>query len=379
LNKKILFYDDSPVFGGHELMSIDYVSAAAESGLDVYVMYNTGCTRFRQKLDEINESTVIHIIPTNNVSQSPQGFRTLLSPLRMIRLAREFSARKIDLVVILQGNIEWCTLGMAAAKLAGIKIVSYIPMAHSMTRLNARLGRVRDMVNSLYYRLPDKYITISEKQKDLIIEKGCDPELIDVVLNYLFRDRSPSCTKEEARRRLGLPQSFTLIGLVGRTDSHGKRQDFFIRAVAKAHDKLAGYHFLIVGDGPDLPLLKEIVRQNGLGNMVSLSPWSNDVWTIYTALDALVIPSAYEGVPLVMLEAVNFGLPVIATNVDGMAEFLPEEWLFEKCDEERMISLLLACRSDVNTRLAVRTKGAFERLFDRESSRRKFVELLNAV
>jgi glycosyltransferase involved in cell wall biosynthesis len=371
---RILFYDDTTVFGGHELMAADYILASAESGHDVHVMFNGNCSRFRQRLDEINDTVTIGIIPTKNSSQTPQGLRTLISPLRAMCLARKFSELKIDLVVILQGNIEWCTLGMIAAKLAGIKVVSYIPMAHSMKKLGARWGRIRDFVNTLYYRLPDKFVTISEMQKKLIVDNGRDPEEVDVVYNYLLWNNSPPCSREVARGRLRIPQDTIVIGLIGRTNFHQKRQDFLVKAIAKNRHQFVGYHFLIAGDGPDQSQLEDIVRQNELGDIVTLCPWSNDASLIYPALNALVIPSAYEGVPLVMLEAASMGLPVFATNVDGMTEFLPEQWLFGIEDVNLLISLLLDCTSGNNQSLANHIKDNFLRRFDKKASRNKFIE-----
>jgi glycosyltransferase involved in cell wall biosynthesis len=51
----------------------------------------------------------------------------------------------------------------------------------------------------------------------------------------------------------------------------------------------------------------------------------------------LVIPSWYEGLPLVMLEAMYYGLPIIASDVDGMAEILPNQWLFKCGDSNALI------------------------------------------
>ena len=50
---------------------------------------------------------------------------------------------------------------------------------------------------------------------------------------------------------------------------------------------------------------------------------------IYSAIDCLLIPSRYEGVPLVMLEALASGVPVVGSCCDGMKDLLPGDWLFE--------------------------------------------------
>ena len=62
------------------------------------------------------------------------------------------------------------------------------------------------------------------------------------------------------------------------------------------------------------------------------APWADDLSAVYAAIDVLLIPSRFEGVPLVMLEAMHLRCPVIASAVDGMADTLPEHWLFPSGD-----------------------------------------------
>ena len=85
--------------------------------------------------------------------------------------------------------------------------------------------------------------------------------------------------------------------------------------------------------GPDRPALETQIQQLDLQDRVTLLPWQDDPVPIYSALDLLLIPSRFEGVPLVMLEALCFGLPVIGSDRDGMRDLLPEAWRFEPENE----------------------------------------------
>jgi glycosyltransferase involved in cell wall biosynthesis len=88
-------------------------------------------------------------------------------------------------------------------------------------------------------------------------------------------------------------------------------------------------HLVITGDGPDRGHLETLIDQLGLQQQITLLPWQEDSTLVYSALDLLIIPSRFEGVPLVMLEALACGTPVIGSARDGMKDLLPAAWTFE--------------------------------------------------
>jgi glycosyltransferase involved in cell wall biosynthesis len=62
---------------------------------------------------------------------------------------------------------------------------------------------------------------------------------------------------------------------------------------------------------------------------ITLLPWQADTEAFYDSIDFLLIPSRFEGVPLVMLEALARGIPTLGSRRDGMRDLLPEAWLFD--------------------------------------------------
>jgi glycosyltransferase involved in cell wall biosynthesis len=77
------------------------------------------------------------------------------------------------------------------------------------------------------------------------------------------------------------------------------------------------YHLWIVGDGPELPSLQNLTARLSLRERVHfLGPTSNP-YPYYRGADLLVLPSRYEGLPNVVLEANGSGLPVVAFNCPG--------------------------------------------------------------
>jgi len=71
--------------------------------------------------------------------------------------------------------------------------------------------------------------------------------------------------------------------------------------------------------------------------------WKNDLREVYAATDVLLIPSKVEGVPLVMLEALSYRIPVVGTDRDGMRSWLPVEWRFRWGDTEGFKHGIEAC------------------------------------
>ena len=138
--------------------------------------------------------------------------------------------------------------------------------------------------------------------------------------------------REAARASLGLAASDWVVALIGRVQFWQKRQDLAVKALALARRQIPNLKLVVVGDGPDLTALRELVRVEGVEDAVVFAGWTDGLSRVYSAIDALVIPSRYEGVPLVMLQAMYFRRPVIASAVDGMADTLPQHWLFPSGD-----------------------------------------------
>ena len=113
-----------------------------------------------------------------------------------------------------------------------------------------------------------------------------------------------------------------------------------LRQFAAQRSELPPLHIHLIGDGPDRERLLALTEELHMGGAVSFEGWTEDMDAWYAQLDAVLLPSRFEGVPVVMLEAMRWGLPVLASNLDGMAELLPQDWLFPVNDGREMIRRL---------------------------------------
>ena len=90
-------------------------------------------------------------------------------------------------------------------------------------------------------------------------------------------------------------------------------------------DALPDAHFLLVGDGPERPVVESKRRELGLEERVHLCGLQSDVRPFLSAMDAYLMSSKFEGLPIAMLEAMSTGLPIVATTVGGIPEVVREE------------------------------------------------------
>jgi glycosyltransferase involved in cell wall biosynthesis len=341
---RILFYDDAPDFGGHELQTLAAARhMASQPGIEVGFMYFRGNARLsRQIADSAALNSRFKPLAQDYASKQFQFVRTLVSGRAIRRIAGEITNFAPDVIVIAQGAIAFCSAGLMAAKKIGLPTISYIPMTHpervfSESRLRAAL---REPVNRIYYQLPDAYITISLRMEDYLRRKGLT-QPVTVVQAAIDLAEWHTVEVTAARESLGLAAGDWVVALIGRVQFWQKRQDLVVKALALVRDQVPNLKLLLVGDGPDLGALKGLVRAEGVEDMVVFAGWTDGLSVVYSAIDALVIPSRYEGVPLVMLQALYFGRPVIASAVDGMLDILPPHWLFGSGDAAALAARLV--------------------------------------
>ncbi|MGH7503796.1 MAG: glycosyltransferase family 4 protein [Longimicrobiales bacterium] len=113
------------------------------------------------------------------------------------------------------------------------------------------------------------------------------------------------------------------IAVIGRL-SPEKGVDVFIDACVRLVQRGFEFGAVIAGDGPDRRALEQWVTDNNLDDRVVLAGHVDDVAALYENIDLLVLPSRSEGLPNVLLEAIAWGIPVVATDVGAVADVLDD-------------------------------------------------------
>ena len=127
------------------------------------------------------------------------------------------------------------------------------------------------------------------------------------------------------RQELGIPDGAEVVGFVGRLAARRKGFLDFLAAARRLVERRPNVRFLIVGDA-DLgkPDAVDPSAANGFGiqsHCIFLGTQPNDALPVlYRLMDVLVLPSLFEGIPRVIMEAAAMGVPVVATDVKGNRE-----------------------------------------------------------
>ena len=177
------------------------------------------------------------------------------------------------------------------------------------------------------------------------------------------------------------------IGYIGRME-HVKGVDVLLDAMRVLADRFPSLRLLAVGDGSREDNLKRRAAELGLAGRVQFTGLRADAMAILRGLDALVLPSRSEGLPITLLEAFALSVPLVAARVGGVPEFVEDGVTGLLCPPEDPAALAdaltrLLASPDLRRGIAARARrvfeerldarrmvGAFEDLFERAAGRR---------
>ncbi|WP_258609693.1 glycosyltransferase [Mesorhizobium sp. AR10] len=149
-----------------------------------------------------------------------------------------------------------------------------------------------------------------------------------------------------------------------------KGQILLVEALAKALPKHPDTHLTLVGDGDLRQEIEAAIQSRSLGKHVTITGWVDEdrVRSELAHAHALIMPSFAEGLPMVIIEAMAAGRPVVATYIAGIPELaLPgtSGWLVPAGDSAMLASAILSLADTPRERLAVMGIAARERVFAR--------------
>lgn len=191
--------------------------------------------------------------------------------------------------------------------------------------------RLNDLtVGKEILKLANRIIVVSDATKKYVLSLGAGSNKIVVLHNGvdIQRFRPADGIKEEMRKKLGIHKN-AKVALSVRRLVYKNGIDTLIKSAETVVKKNANLVFLVIGKGPDLAEVKERIIQLKLEKNIRLLGFIPDeeLPLYYNTADFFILPSkSGEGLPLVSLEAMACGLPVIATKVGGVEEIMEKNF-----------------------------------------------------
>jgi glycosyltransferase involved in cell wall biosynthesis len=279
---------------------------------------------------------------------------------------------------------------------------THLGRADSYGRLAARLARVPAIVTTAHnveqwksnfaFRTIDAYTTqfahrviaCSERVSEHLRAVGTVPMTkVSVIRNGVnlraWDNSSAPANAIELRKSLNCTEMDFVIGIVGRLEEQ-KGHVYLLKAIADLREQLKNLRLLVAGEGTLGDSMKRLVNSLQLSSMVTFAGPRRDMRLVYEAIDLLVMPSLWEGLPITMLETMASGRPVIATAVGGMPEVIRHEFnglLIPSKDSEAIAGAIKRCYldRDLMCRLARAGKSTVRNEFSIEVTAQKVVEV----
>ncbi|HWJ02214.1 MAG TPA: glycosyltransferase, partial [Verrucomicrobiae bacterium] len=231
-------------------------------------------------------------------------------------LVRQMKALAID-IVHTHGSRANLTARLAG-KWAGIPIVTTIHSSLAQDYISRPASLVAKVLDRVTTPLATGIVTVSQflqpeakkrgAKRTVTIYNGIDPAKLAKIdlLDNIYSE-------------IGITPGGPLVGIIGRLHPV-KGHVFFLEAAALISANHPATRFLIVGSGPLEADLRNKVQELGLENKVIFTGYCPNVQRILAILDVLCLPSLSEGMGLVLLEAMYFSKPVVASRVGGIPE-----------------------------------------------------------
>ena len=293
--------------GGLEMMSVDLAIAIRRRGFDSTVVALTAGGRLEARLAEAD---VRFELVGNARYWSPQS---QYATMRILRRLRPTAVHTHHLPSLLN----------AGAVARGLGVPRVVHTEHAYRYLE-RGAWVRQQFRWAA-RMADAVAVVGDAIKPYYVQTVGVPEhRMRVVPNGIDLDRFRPLSAADVqtrRRAIGLPTTGTVVGAVGRLAPE-KDYALLLRAAAKARELGASVSVVLVGDGEERAELERLSGELGGAATTTFLGWRSDVAQLVGAFDVLAVTSTTEALPLVVLEAMSSGVPVVSTAVGEIPRVL---------------------------------------------------------
>lgn len=320
MKRKIIHTLSNSGTGGGQIHLLELLKNTDRSKFDVQIICNNKghyLHAFHKYADKVHEI---------NFDQSPLFVvRAIVSILR---------TEKPD--VLHNHLLRSCFLGSIAGVITGTRCINNL---HGDIQDDQNQGNLKKALynkfNSRLSRWGTSFICVSEFNKERLVAKGVKADKISVIYNGVKEPPPFDKTSAETINVLCVARLHPAKGI-----------DTILKAAPLLSDNIVVH---IVGDGPLELEYKDYIRDQHLQN-IKLHGFIPDVTPFLRAADMFLLSSNWEGLPIAIVEAMSFKLPVIATNVGGIAEIVHHHKggrLFNPHDSKALALIINELSSDL--------------------------------
>jgi glycosyltransferase involved in cell wall biosynthesis len=212
-------------------------------------------------------------------------------------------------------------------------------------------------------RATTRLVAVSPEVRDDLVGFGVAPadrfSVVRLGIELDARITDESGSREVLRSLFGVPEERFVIGWIGRMTPIKRVEDVLL-ALAGLRERGVDAIACLVGDGPDREAAERRAHALGLARHVLFVGYQRDVAPYYAFLDAFLLPSANEGTPVVAIESLAAGRPVVATRVGGVPDVVSDGedgFLVSVGDIRSTVDALEQLANDPARRLAMGAAG----------------------
>lgn len=314
-------------FGGHERMLLEWLREAdQQGGIDIRIYSrNIPDLTWECAAAGLHVDALAYAIPGQQW-RILEIFRDLVVTSQILKRMPGDS-----IALFAPGVVQTAPWHILVAALCRRRVACYVPMAYGSRDMRFRFATLRDWIVRQVIRHVDTWITITEQQCRLLKDQWRIGAPIYVVPNRL---QLPGSVATVRPIPVDVCRPIRVLFL-GRFERNQKGLDWLVAELRQHRSSWAGrMHFVFQGQGEYEQALRQLAMENS-DDAVSIAPWG-DVLQEMQQADVLLLPSRFEGFPLVAVEATHYGVPIVATNQAGLADVLPPESIFPFGDFEAM-------------------------------------------
>jgi glycosyltransferase involved in cell wall biosynthesis len=304
----IMHFRDTSFLGSPEKLILDQI----ENMSDEFMFM--ACVFKENQNNEFLRETSLKGVPTVVLGNTPV---TLL--YQILKLYRILKKRKVN--ILCTHDYKSNFVGLIAGKMARANIVSTF---HGRTSNDFKIILYEQLDNIILPHF-DRIICVSDYIKNQLSASSILEDKLIVIRNAIDTTKFVHTSIRDCnslREEFDLPRNAKIIITIGRL-SREKGQKYLIMAFSELMKGGVNNLFLmIVGDGPEKKNLNDLIQRLNLAGKIFLLGMRKDVPRLLKQTDIFVLPSLKEGLPMVLLEALALGKPVIATKVGGIPELI---------------------------------------------------------